>query len=421
MLFLFKSVDKRIICKKEEFIRKIKFLCYTTFIKILINNANLMEEIDMKVVVAIDSFKGSLTSMEAGLAVKNGVLAAHPDASIIVKPLADGGEGTTDALIEGLHGEKINVTVTDPLGRPVSGSYGYLKEGRTAVIEMASAAGITLVTETEKNPMLATTYGVGEMILDAIQKGCRDFIIGIGGSSTNDGGIGMLKALGYRFSDKHGNDVGEGGQALARVASIDAGHVVPELKNCRFRVACDVNNPLCGKNGATYIFGPQKGVTDDIIESLDQGMANFAAVTARTFSCDSSGEMGAGAAGGLGFAFLSYLNAVLTPGIDLIMDATGLEAELKDADIVVTGEGRLDHQTAMGKAPVGVARLAKKYHAKVIAFAGSVTAGAAACNHAGIDAFFPIVRGITTLEEAMNPENARANMKASVEQVFRLL
>lgn len=375
----------------------------------------------MKVVVAIDSLKGSLTSMEAGLAIKKGVLAAHPDASVVVKPLADGGEGTTDALIEGLNGERVDITVTGPMGSPVSCYYGYLKDSSTAIMEMASAAGITLVPAADKNPMAATTYGVGEMINDAISKGCRSFIIGIGGSATNDGGIGMLKALGFQFFDKDGTDVGEGGQALAKVASIDVSQKNPLLSECHFQIACDVTNPLCGENGATYIYGPQKGVTDDLKEALDQGMAQFARCTASAFGVDDSKAEGAGAAGGLGFAFLSYLNARLTPGIELILNAVDLKSELADANIVVTGEGRLDYQTAMGKAPVGVAKLAKEYGAKVLAFAGSVTKEAAACNEAGIDAFFPIIRSVTTLEEAMKPDTARTNMTAAVEQVFRLL
>ena len=288
-------------------------------------------------------------------------------------------------------------------------------------MEMASAAGITLVPDAEKNPLLATTYGVGEMIKDAMERGCRNFIIGIGGSATNDGGIGMLKALGFTFSDKNGEDVGEGGQALAKIASIGTQNRHPLISECTFRVACDVNNPLCGENGATYIYGPQKGVTDNLKKELDAGMANFAKITADSLGQDNSNAAGAGAAGGLGFAFLSYIGAELTPGIELLLDATGLENELNDADVVVTGEGRLDHQTAMGKAPVGVARLAKKHGAKVAAFAGAVTEGAAACNDAGIDAFFPIVRGVTTLEDAMNKEIAQINMAAAVEQVFRLL
>lgn len=375
----------------------------------------------MKVVIAIDSLKGSLSSMEAGMAIKDGILAAKPDAEVIVKPLADGGEGTTDALIEGMNGERIDLTVTGPMHTPVDAYYGYLKDTNTAVMEMASAAGITLVPDSEKNPLLATSYGVGEMINDAIQRGCRNFIIGIGGSVTNDGGIGMLKALGVRFLDENDEDAGEGGQALAKVARIDVSGMNPLLKECHIQVACDVNNPLCGENGSTYVYGPQKGVTEDMKKTLDEAMAHFARVTSETLENDYLNTPGAGAAGGLGYAFLAYTGAALTPGIELILDAVGLEEELSSADVVVTGEGRLDFQTAMGKAPVGVARLAKKYNAKVIAFAGSVTKEATACNKEGIDAFFPILRGICTLAEAMDPVAARNNMTATVEQVFRLL
>ena len=375
----------------------------------------------MKVVIAIDSLKGSLSSMEAGMAITDGILAAKPDAEVIVKPLADGGEGTTDALIEGMNGERIDLTVTDPMHTPVDAYYGYLKDTNTAVMEMASAAGITLVPDSEKNPLLATSYGVGEMINDAIQRGCRNFIIGIGGSVTNDGGIGMLKALGVRFLDENDEDAGEGGQALAKVARIDVSGMNPLLKECHIQVACDVNNPLCGENGSTYVYGPQKGVTEDMKKTLDEAMAHFARVTSETLENDYLNTPGAGAAGGLGYAFLAYTGAALTPGIELILDAVGLEEELSSADVVVTGEGRLDFQTAMGKAPVGVARLAKKYNAKVIAFAGSVTKEATACNKEGIDAFFPILRGVCTLAEAMDPVAARNNMTATVEQVFRLL
>ena len=377
--------------------------------------------IHMKVVIAIDSLKGSLSSMEAGTAIKDGILAAKPDAEVIVKPLADGGEGTTDALIEGMNGERIDLTVTGPMHTPVDAYYGYLKDTNTAVMEMASAAGITLVPDSEKNPLLATSYGVGEMINDAIQRGCRNFIIGIGGSVTNDGGIGMLKALGVRFLDENGEDAGEGGQALAKVARIDVSGMNPLLKECHIQVACDVNNPLCGENGSTYVYGPQKGVTEDMKKTLDEAMAHFARVTSETLENDYMNTPGAGAAGGLGYAFLAYTGAALTPGIELILDAVGLEEELSGADVVVTGEGRLDFQTAMGKAPVGVARLAKKYNAKVIAFAGSVTKEATACNKEGIDAFFPILRSVCTLAEAMDPVTARNNMTATVEQVFRLL
>ena len=375
----------------------------------------------MKVVIAIDSLKGSLSSIEAGMAIRDGVLAAKPDAEVIVKPLADGGEGTTDALIEGMNGKRIDLTVTGPMHSPVDAYYGYLADSHTAVMEMASAAGITLVPAEEKNPLLATSYGVGEMMNDALQKGCRNFIIGIGGSATNDGGIGMLKALGVHFLDENGEDVGEGGQALAKVTQIDISGLNPLLKECQIQVACDVNNPLCGENGSTYVYGPQKGVTEDMKKQLDNDMAHFASVTSKTLGNDYRDTPGAGAAGGLGFAFLSYIGAALTPGIELILNAVGLAQELSDADVVITGEGRLDFQTAMGKAPVGVARLAKKYHAKVIAFAGSVTKEASACNKEGIDAFFPILRSVCTLAEAMDPVNAKANITATTEQVFRLL
>lgn len=372
----------------------------------------------MKVVVAVDSFKGSMTSMEAGIAVKAGVLAAHPEAEVIVKPLADGGEGTTDALIEGMNGKRVDLTVTGPMGDPVRAYYGYLENSNTAVMEMASAAGITL--SDRATPQEATTYGVGEMILHAIDNGIRNFIIGIGGSATNDGGIGMLKALGFSFLDKNGKDTGEGGQALEKIASVNMSDKMELLSQCHFQIACDVTNPLCGPQGATYIYGPQKGVTPELAPLLDAGMSNYAALTAAAIGFDHSLAEGAGAAGGLGFAFLSYLNGDLTPGVQLLLNAIHLEDEIKDADIVVTGEGRLDHQTAMGKAPVGVARLGKKHGARTIAFAGSVTKEATACNKAGIDAFFPIIRGISTLEEAMDPQTAKSNMTACAEQVFRL-
>lgn len=375
----------------------------------------------MKIVVAVDSLKGSLTSIEAGNAVKTGIHRVLPDAEVIVKPLADGGEGTTDAFIEGMGAKRVDVFVTGPNGSKVRAYYGILEESDTAIMEMASAAGITLLPERERDPMTATTYGVGEMILHAIARGCRRFIIGIGGSATNDGGIGMLKALGYRFLDASGEEVGEGGQALGKVSEISADVRKSELADCSFQIACDVTNPLCGETGATYIYGPQKGVTDDTRDILEHGMQNYASVTSSYLGKDISAVPGVGAAGGLGFAFLGFLNAKLVPGIDLILDAVRLEQELANVDIVVTGEGRLDHQTAMGKAPVGVAALAKKHNILVIAFAGGVTAGAVACNQAGIDAYFPIVRGVSGLAEAMEPAQAKRNMEDSTEQVFRLI
>ena len=241
------------------------------------------------------------------MAIREGVLRAKPDAEVIVKPLADGGEGTTDALIEGMNGERIDLTVTGPMHTPVKAHYGYLKDSNTAVMEMASAAGITLVPDDAKDPLLATSYGVGEMINHALQKGCRNFIIGIGGSATNDGGIGMLKALGVRFLDENDVDAGEGGQALAKVSRIDISGLNPLLREAHIQVACDVNNPLCGEIGSTYVYGPQKGVTENQKKQLDEDMAHFAQITSQALGTDYCNTPGAGAAGGLGFAFLSYL------------------------------------------------------------------------------------------------------------------
>lgn len=359
--------------------------------------------------------------MQAGMAAKAGILQAKPEAEVVVMPLADGGEGTAETLIEGLGGERVNVQVRGPLGESVTAFYGKIEEKKFAVMEMASAAGITLISKEERNPLLASTYGVGEMISDAMENGCRHFLIGIGGSATNDGGIGMLKALGYQFTDAEGKDVGEGGRALEKVCHVDASRVHPLLKECSFRIACDVKNPLCGESGATFVFGPQKGVTEEMKSVLDAGMRHYAEAVAAFVGKDYSNEPGSGAAGGLGFAFAAVLGATLTPGIELVMEVTGIEKELRDADIVVTGEGRLDSQTAMGKAPVGVAKLAKKYGAKVIAFAGCILPGAEACNEAGIDGYFSILNEVVTLEEAMDVTTASQNLRSTVEQVFRIL
>lgn len=375
----------------------------------------------MKVVVAIDSLKGSLSSMEAGEGIRNGIKRVYPEAEVIVKPLADGGEGTVEALVEGYGGAYINRSVCGPMREKVNAAYGIIPDKKQAVMEMAAAAGITLLKGRDKKPLLATTFGVGELILDAIHRGCRNFIIGIGGSATNDAGIGMLTALGYRFCDREGNPVGISADSLKQVASIKMDTVIPELKECTFQIACDVNNPLCGTNGATWIYGPQKGVTDEMKEELDRDLAHFADITAITLGQDYSEYPGAGAAGGLGFAFLSFLGGILTPGIDLVMKAVDLERELADADFVITGEGRLDLQTAMGKAPAGVAALAKKHGAKVIAFAGSVSKDAVKCNEKGIDAYFPILQEVTTLEQAMDSQVALTNITNTAEQVFRLI
>ena len=375
----------------------------------------------MKVVVAIDSLKGSLSSLEAGEAIKSGVLKAMPEAEVCVRPLADGGEGTVEALALGMGGELKTVEVTGPLGEKVNCLYGILEESKTAIVEMSGAAGITLVSDELRNPLHTTTYGVGEVIKDAIANGCRHFIVGIGGSATNDGGIGMLQALGYGMLDKDGNQVPFGAKGIKEIVTITDDQVIPELKECSFRIACDVTNPLCGERGCSAVYGPQKGATPEMVKDMDAWLSDYAKLVAAKYEKADAEYPGTGAAGGMGFAFLAYTNAVLESGIKIILEETKLEDYVKDADIVVTGEGRLDGQTAFGKAPIGVAKIAKKFDKTVLAFAGAVTKDAVVCNEHGIDAFFPILRRIQTLQEAMTPEIARDNMVTTVEQVFRLI
>ena len=358
--------------------------------------------------------------MEAGHAIEQGIRNVLPETKVLVKPLADGGEGTTAALVEGLGGDMVQVQVHGPLETPVNAAYGVIRESNTAIMEMAAAAGIILVGK-DKRPLDATTYGVGEMIRDAITRGCREFIIGIGGSATNDGGIGMLTALGYEFLDAEGKPAGIGAGALYKVAKICDDKVMPELKDCHFRIACDVTNPLCGENGSTYIYGPQKGVTVELRDELDHAMGAYAQVVKAYNGTDYAKTPGAGAAGGLGFAFLSFLSGELLPGIELVLNAVEMDKAMEGADLVFTGEGRLDYQTAMGKAPVGIAKMAKKHGAKVIALAGAVIEGAQECNEQGIDAYFPILRQVVTLDEAMDPATARKNMVETTEQVMRLV
>ena len=374
----------------------------------------------MKVVVAIDSLKGSLSSLEAGNAIKQGIKRVYQDAKIIVKPLADGGEGTVEALVSGMRGKIETVVATGPLGDKIESSYGIIPEKRLAIMEMASIAGITLLSLKQRNPLYTTTYGLGEMIKDAISKGCNNFIIGIGGSATNDGGIGMLQALGFDLLDKDGNQVPLGARGLKDLVKIDDKNVLPELKKCQFKIACDVTNVLCGENGCSVVFGPQKGATSQMIKDMDQWLYNFANLAKKKYPHSDALVPGTGAAGGLGFAFLTFVKATLESGIDIILVTIDLKSDLKDADVVVTGEGCLDRQSAMGKAPVGVAKMAKLYNKPVIAFAGSVTKEAKLCNQEGIDAYFPIIRNITTLQEAMAKENAKNNLMDTVEQVFRL-
>lgn len=375
----------------------------------------------MKAVIAIDSLKGSLSSIEAGNAIAEGIRHANDQNLTVVRPLADGGEGTVDALVYAMNGEMQKITVTGPLGLPVHCTYGIIRDTKTAVLEMSGAAGITLIPDEKKNPLHTTTYGVGEVIKDAISKGCRRFIVGIGGSATNDGGVGMLQALGYGFLDEKGKQIPFGAKGLEMLDSITDDGILPELAKCQFKIACDVTNILCGKTGCSAVYGPQKGATPEMIRQMDQWLGAYASLAQQTYPKANPDQPGTGAAGGLGFAFLTFTNAVLESGIQIVLEETQLERYIKDADIVITGEGRLDGQTAMGKAPVGVARLAKKYGIPVIAFAGSVTKDASECNKNGIDAFFPILRSITTLAEAMEPEHAKNNLTDTSEQVFRLL
>ena len=375
----------------------------------------------MKVTVAIDSLKGSLSSLEAGKAIGTGVKKAWPEAEVCVRPLADGGEGTVEAVTSAMGGEMVTLRVTGPLGEPVDCVYGVIRESRTAVLEMAGAAGLTLLKDEERNPLKTTTYGVGEVIRDAVKRGCRHFLVGIGGSATNDGGIGMLQALGFGMLDKEGKQVPFGAQGLAVLERIEDGEVMPELRECTFRIACDVTNPLCGPQGCSAIYGPQKGADAEMIAEMDTWMEAYGALTEAKYPGMDSKTPGCGAAGGIGFAFYAFLGGVLESGIKIVLEETRLDDYVKDADIVVTGEGRLDGQTVMGKAPIGVAKTAKKYGKKVIAFSGSVTKDAIACNQEGIDAFFPILRRIVTLEEAMDADTARENMEDTSEQVFRLI
>lgn len=374
-----------------------------------------------KVVVAIDSFKGSLTTFEAGRAVKEAIEEVYSDLVTIISPIADGGEGTVEAIVSAANGELVKTTACNPLGKKIQATYGYIPETKTAILEISAAAGITLITENERNPMNTTTYGVGEMILDAISKGCRRFVIGIGGSATNDGGIGMLQALGFEFLDKCGKQVMLGAKGLKDIVEIRTGYAAKELKECSFCVACDVKNVLCGDNGCSAIYGPQKGATPEMIGEMDSWLGNYAQLAKKVIPNSDANATGAGAAGGMGFALKTFLNAKLESGIELVARETGLQHHIMDADLIITGEGRLDGQSYMGKAPIGVAKLAKKYNKPVIAFSGCVTDDAVLCNEHGIDAFFPIVKKPCTLEEAMNVENAYKNLKDTAYQVFRLI
>lgn len=370
----------------------------------------------MKFVIAIDSFKGSMSSMQAGMAAGEGVKRVYPDAKIIVKGLADGGEGTTETLVEAMNGSFSYANVLDPLGRTIGARYGIIDN--IAVLEMAEASGLTLLSEEERNPYQANTYGFGELILDAFHKGCRDFLIGIGGSATTEAGIGMLSALGFSFLDVDGNPVKPIIDEMDRMVRIDDTKVDKELMQCHFEIACDVKNPLLGNNGAVYVYGPQKGVALEEREVLDQKLFHFAKVVEQYVKTDKKDDPGAGAAGGIGFTFLSFFpNVTMKSGADLVIEKLGVETEIVDADVVITGEGRIDAQTAMGKGPIQLAKLAKKYACKVYAFAGCIGDGADACLDA-MDNYCAITPFDMPLEDAMKSSIATENMSKAVETFF---
>ena len=372
----------------------------------------------MKVIVGMDSFKGSLSSVKANMAVKRGFQKIYHDADIVTFAMADGGEGTTETLVDGMKGDLIETTVLGPLKKEVTASYGYIESDELAIIEVASACGLTLLKNEELNPLKATSYGVGKMIQHAYKQGARKYIIGLGGSATNDGGVGMLQALGFKFLDKNHKEIELGGEYLKDIAEI-----VPtqKFKDCHFRVACDVTNQLYGKNGATYVFGPQKGVTNSQLEPLDEGLKHFAQKTESLLDIDIASIEGGGAAGGLGAAFYGYLNGELESGISLILDVLKVEDAVKEANLVITGEGQLDAQTSMGKVPAGMAKLAKKYDLPTVAIAGALTDDAYSLNEYGIDALFSIQDRPRDIETAMDSDVTEDGIEKLAEQIARTL
>ncbi|WP_188456232.1 glycerate kinase [Virgibacillus oceani] len=375
----------------------------------------------MKVLISIDSFKGSITSSKGSEAIAIGIREAYPGAEIITLPLADGGEGTVDALVHALSGRWIEKAVTGPLHEKVTASYGISGDGKTAMIEVAAACGLPLIPQHLLNPMEATSYGVGELIADAMEKGCRHFIIGLGGSATNDAGVGMLQALGYRFLDMQNKDVGLGGTALAGIYKMNSDDVNPILRDCTFQVACDVNNPLYGVEGAAYIFGPQKGATETMVQELDHGLKHFAEIVSNELGINVQNIAGAGAAGGLGAAFSGFLQADLQSGIELVLEVIDLEEHMQGADFIITGEGMLDSQTSMGKAPIGVAALANKHGIPVIALAGSVKRDNFNLNETVFTSCFSIINTPMSLDDAMDSDVTFANLTFTASQLFRLI
>lgn len=369
-----------------------------------------------KVIIAIDSFKGSLSSEEAGKAAAEGVNAAYPDCETLCFPVADGGEGMLDVLVSATRGRYLHIPVHNPLMKPIQARYGLSGDGQTALIEMATASGLTLVPPALRNPMQTTSYGTGELILHAFEQGCRKFIIGIGGSATNDAGLGMLQALGFRFLDKDGEPLGTGGQILQKVASIDSSAIHPALKESHFTIACDVRNPFCGKDGAAYIFAPQKGADKEMVKELDAGMQSLARIIFLITGKEISDYPGAGAAGGMGGIFKAFLNAELKPGIRLLLDTLRFSNHIAGADLIITGEGRADKQTIMGKVPYGILEVARKKNIPVLLIAGSIE-DVECLNQAGFQGVFSITPAPMLLEEAMKPEMATSNIRNLIYQI----
>ncbi|MEC0710303.1 glycerate kinase [Bacillus haynesii] len=355
----------------------------------------------MKIVIAPDSFKESMTSLEAARSIEKGFKAVLSDAEYVNIPVADGGEGTVQALVDATEGDIVHQTVTGPLGKPVKAAYGLLGDGKTAVIEMAEASGLHLVPPGQRNPLLTTTRGTGELILDAAEKGVSTIIIGLGGSATNDGGAGMAAALGAKFLNRDGEEIENGGGALAEIAKIDVSGLNPKLKHVQFEAACDVDNPLTGPRGASAVFGPQKGANSEMTALLDQNLKHYAAAVKAELGCEIDSIPGAGAAGGLGAGLCAFLNAELKSGVDIVLDTLSFSERIKGADLVITGEGKIDGQTVSGKTPAGVAKRARSENIPVIAFAGSLGEGCELVYDIGISALFSIVPGISSLENAL--------------------
>lgn len=375
----------------------------------------------MKIVIASDSFKGSLSSVEVGETIKEAVKSVDENIEVVVSPLADGGEGTADAVLACHGGNDIECEVLNARGEKIEAHYALTNNG-IAVIDSASAVGLSMIKEDERNPMEYSSFGVGQMIDNAIRRGCRNFIIGIGGTATNDGGVGMLEALGVKFFNRFGNRIKDvKAKDLSEIKHIDFSEGNRHIPECRFRIACDVENVLCGANGCSVVYGPQKGLSEENIDFLDNALYSLADTVKISFKKDTKSVQGVGAGGGLAWAFYTFLGGKLEKGLDIIADVTNLEDKLEGADLFITGEGRIDGQSVMGKAPVGAAKIAKAKGIKVIAFCGSVGEGAEKVNAEGIDAYFPILQFPCIEEDAMNRENAKTNLYKTSVQFFNTL